>query len=186
MEEKQKQVTAKLTKEVLSWCIAVVIAIVFAFLVIKCVIVNAQVPTPSMETTIMVGDRLIGYRLAYLFDSPQRGDIVIFRYPDNEAEMYVKRIIGMPGEHIKIQNGQIFINDHILSEDYIMESMNTEETIDLMIPEHSYFVLGDNRNHSKDSRYWTHKFVEKRKIIAKVVLRYYSGEKNQIEFSNIR
>ena len=82
------------TKEILSWILTFALAIGAAFLIKNYLIINADVPTGSMENTIMPGDRLIGNRLAYKNDSPERGDVVIFHYPDDEEELYVKRVIG--------------------------------------------------------------------------------------------
>lgn len=75
------------------------------------VIINATVPTGSMEHTIEPGDDLFGLRLAYQFSEPKRGDIVIFRFPDDETQKYVKRVIGLPGEKVTIEDAKIYIND---------------------------------------------------------------------------
>lgn len=84
-------------KEIMSWVIPFAIALVAALLIKNFLIINADVPTGSMENTILPGDRFIGNRLAYVFGEPERGDIVVFRYPDDESEIYVKRVIGLPG-----------------------------------------------------------------------------------------
>ena len=96
-EEKREKGTAQaVIREILSWVIPFVIALAVAMFLKNYIIINADVPTGSMENTIMPGDRLIGNRLAYRSKSPERGDIVIFRYPDNEEELYVKRVIRFP------------------------------------------------------------------------------------------
>ena len=97
-------------KEILSWVATFVIAIAAALLIKNFLIINADVPPGSMERTIMPGDRFIGNRLAYLKSDPERGDIVVFKYPDDESENYVKRVIGLPGETVVIENGKIYIN----------------------------------------------------------------------------
>ena len=89
-------------QEILSYIKILAVAIIVAFLFTRFIIVNAQVPSGSMENTILTGDRLIGFRLAYLFHEPERGDIVIFKYPDDESQNFVKRVIGIPGDVIQI------------------------------------------------------------------------------------
>ena len=79
-----------------------------------------------MENTILTGDRLIGFRLAYLFHEPERGDIVIFKYPDDESQNFVKRVIGIPGDVIQISNGHVYVNGEQLEENYLREPMNND------------------------------------------------------------
>ena len=86
-----------LKREIIEWIIVIAISALLALALDKFIIVNAKIPSASMEPTIMTGDRLIGNRLAYINDLPQRGDIVIFKYPDNEKEYFIKRVIGLPG-----------------------------------------------------------------------------------------
>ncbi len=148
-----------------------IIALFISVLILRFVIVNAQVPTGSMKNTILIGDRLIGFRLSYIFDSPKRGDVIIFKYPDNEKENFVKRVIGEPGDTVKIERGIVYINDIAIDEPYIREPMNVNaQTLEFHVPDNCYFVMGDNRNESWDSRYWTTThYVEKSKIIAIVL-----------------
>ena len=112
-----------IVKEIMSWVIPFAIALVAALLIKNFLIINADVPTGSMENTILPGDRFIGNRLAYVFGEPERGDIVVFRYPDDESEIYVKRVIGLPGDTIDIEDGKIYINGSAepLQEDYLKE-----------------------------------------------------------------
>ena len=160
-------------KEAFSWVMVVVCAFVLAFFVTNFVIIKAEVPTGSMISTIMIGDRLIGNRLAYLFSDPERGDIVMFPYPDNEEEIYIKRVIGVPGDTVQVKEGVLYLNGEVFEEDYLNEPMKKEEDTELFtVPEGCYFMMGDNRNHSWDSRYWEHPFVEKGKILGKAWFRY--------------
>ncbi len=163
-------------RELISWVIYFGGALLFALLLKNYVIINADVPTGSMENTIMTGDRLIGNRLAYIKDEPDRGDIVIFRYPDDEEELYVKRIIGLPGETVDITEGKIYINgaEEAMEENYLKETW-TVATGDFHfeIPEDSYLVLGDNRNDSWDARYWTNTYVHTDKILGRAQVVYW-------------
>ena len=176
-----------LFSEVLSLVKIVVIAVVFALVFTNFIIINAEVPSGSMRDTIWEGDRLFGFRLAYKFSEPKRGDIIIFKFPDDETQNYVKRVIGLPNDIVQIKNGRVYINGEELDEPYIKDHiLDDGETYTYIVPEDSYFMLGDNRNNSKDSRYWVNTFVKKEKIVAKVVVRYYSGEKSKIDFSLVK
>lgn len=161
-------------KELLQWAAAIILAAAVAIFADKFLIVNAQIPSGSMENTIMPGDRIIGNRLAYTFSDPQRFDIIIFRYPDDESQLFIKRIIGLPGETVEIIDGRIYIN----GSDEPLEDVETKEPASgtfgpYEVPEDCYFVMGDNRNNSLDSRYWTNTFVSRDEILGKAVFRYW-------------
>lgn len=174
--EKKQGGAQSVVKEILSWVIPFASALVVALLLKNYVIINADIPTGSMENTIMPGNRLIGSRLSYLRDGPERGDIVIFRYPDNEEELYVKRVIGLPGETVDVRDGHIYIggSEVPLTEDYLKEEW-TVATGDyhFQVPEDSYLMLGDNRNDSWDARYWNNTYVQREKILGKAVVIYW-------------
>lgn len=161
-------------KEVRDYAILIILAFILAFLMNRFVYANAEVPTGSMMPIVQPGDRLIVNRLAYAFSNPDRGDIVMFKFPDNEKEDYLKRIIGLPGEKLEIKDGLIYINDskEPLKENYLKDPPNGDFG-PFNIPEGCYFMLGDNRDSSEDARYWEHKFVKKEKIVGKAVFRYY-------------
>lgn len=173
-EIKKKWTANSIMKEILSWVFVLVAAFALAYFITNYVIVKAVVPTGSMENTIMVDDKVVGNRIAYLFSNPKRGDIIIFKFPDDETENYVKRIIGLPGEKVEIIDGKIYINDseEPLEEPYLKETPSAEDFGPYEVPEGCYFVLGDNRNWSKDARYWVNTYVAKDKIIGKVWFRY--------------
>ena len=97
-------------KEIFSWIMTIVLAVVAAKLINNYVIMKAEVPTGSMENTIQVDDCIMGLRVAYLLSEPERGDIVIFPWPDDPEITYVKRIIGLPGETVEIKNGAVYID----------------------------------------------------------------------------
>lgn len=162
--------------EIISWIKTIAMAVVIAVLINSFVIVNATVPTGSMENTIMPGDRIIALRLTYYVSSPERGDIVVFRYPDDESVLYVKRVIGLPGETVEVKDGEVYINN---SDTPLDDSFVKEQPLGdfgpYEVPDDCYFMMGDNRNNSQDSRYWVNKYVEKDKILGKVYFKYYKG-----------
>ena len=164
----------KLKKELLEDIIMLIAVIAVVFVLKNYVLINAVIPSGSMEDTIMVGDRVFGSRLAYKFGDPQRGDIVIFKYPDDESQLFIKRCIGLPGDKIEIREGLVYIND---SDTPLEELYLPEPPIGdfgpYYVPENCYFMLGDNRNWSKDSRLWENTYVTEDEILAKAVLRYY-------------
>lgn len=166
-------------RELLSWIQIIVIAAVVAFVLNNFLIANSRVPTGSMENTIMTGDRVIGSRLSYRFGEPKRGDVIIFHWPDDEKMLFVKRIIGMPGDKVTIRDGHVYLNDSEtpLEEPYIKEPMVVELEKTFQVPEGAYFCMGDNRNESMDARYWKNSYVYKNKILAKVLFRYWPGIK---------
>jgi len=161
-------------KEIIDWVAVIVCAIVISFLINTFVIVNATVPTSSMENTIMAGDRVIGSRLYYLRHEPERGDIIVFDYPDDPNILYIKRVIGVPGDHIEINGGKVYINGEVYEEPYL--NVTTEgEWGPYDVPADSYFMLGDNRNDSADSRYWHNTFLTKEGIVGKAIFKYWKG-----------
>ena len=175
IEKEEKKTSAGrargVLRELFSWVMVVVCAFVLAFVITRYVIIKAEVPTGSMISTIQINDRLIGNRLAYLFSDPKRGDIVIFPYPDNEKETYIKRIVGLPGETLEIIDGVLYIDGEVYEEPYLNEPMKGS-CGPFLVPEGHYFMMGDNRNNSWDSRYWTNHYVAKDKILGKAWLRY--------------
>lgn len=174
MEEGKKDNTkVNFKKELISWIIVIAGGFLLALFVTKVVIVKAQVPTESMVDTIRVEDKIIGNRLAYLFSSPERGDIVIFKFPDDPTQDYVKRVIGLPGETVSFIDNKVFIDGVELIEEYVDGKPTiSEEQTEFVVPEGHYFMLGDNRTNSKDSRYWDQPFVSEDAISGKVWLRY--------------
>ena len=108
-KKKQQKSEFNLKKEILSWIMMFVVAVGIAMFLSFFVLFNAEVPTGSMENTIPTGSRMVGLRLAYTFSEPERGDIIIFKNPNDETEDYVKRIIGLPGETVVIESSSIYI-----------------------------------------------------------------------------
>ncbi len=198
---KKEEKHESLRSEILSWVEIIVAAVAIAFVLNTFIIANSRVPSGSMENTIMTGSRVIGSRLSYRFHDPERNDVVIFIFgytckncgttyqvtPEdvcpvcgrsdkkNSVIYYVKRIIGIPGDTVDIHDGHVYLNgsDTPLDEPYLPEPMETPYELHYEVPEDSYFLLGDNRNDSADARYWRFSYVDKDKLIAKVLIEYY-------------
>jgi len=168
------------------------------------------VPTPSMDTTVMVGDHLLVDKLSYAppgsfsrlllpYTDPKRGDIIVFRYPMDISQNYVKRVMGVPGDHIRVVDKVVYLNGKPLTEPYVQhifpnlepyrdnfpseprgpvydraKQMLAEhvENGELVVPPDSYFAMGDNRDNSLDSRYWG--LVPRENIIGKPLLIFWS------------
>lgn len=167
---------ARARAEIISWIKTIILAAAIALFINFVIIVNASVPTGSMENTIMAGDRVVALRLSYLFSEPERGDVAIFKYPDDPEQkiLYVKRVIGLPGDRVEVKDGGVYINGELLEEDYIREITNGDYG-PYEVPEGCYFMMGDNRNNSLDSRFWENKFVEEDAILGKVLFKYYKS-----------
>lgn len=185
MEEKKevrnKENKMKNINHIIAVYLTIAVVTMFAVVLLYTqVLINAYLPSESMENTLMTGDRVIGNRLAYkLGKAPERFDIAIFHAPDDEGVLYIKRIIGLPGEKVTIKNGKVYINDGVepLDDSFIKEKMEKEPDAEYNVPEGCYFMLGDNRNESLDSRFWDNPYVAKDKIVAKAVLKYWKGFK---------
>ena len=182
-EETEIRKKSKL-RETIDFLSPIIIAVIVALLLKTFIFANAVVPTGSMLNTIQEGDRIIASRIEYKFDDPERYDIIIFKAPDevargNEKEFYVKRIIGLPGETVTIVNGVVYITDtsgntQQARAEFITACTPTGNFGPYTVPEDSYFVMGDNRESSIDSRYWqTTNYVHRDLIIGKVKFRYY-------------
>ena len=146
--------TKGILKELGGWIIYILIIIGLTYFIITFVGQRTKVDGSSMETTLSDGDNLIVDKISYRFRDPERYDIIVFPYRYKENTYYIKRIIGMPGETVQIIDGEVYIDGELLGENYGAEVMANAgiaaEPIEL--GEDEYFVLGDNRNHSSDSR----------------------------------
>lgn len=201
-EEKNNELFA----EILSWIKTIAVAVIAAYLITHFIIVNAKIPSASMETTIMTGDRLIANRITYYIGSPQRFDIAVFKFPDDPSVLYIKRVIGLPGDKVDIKANEIYINDgsEPLEDSFVNGTMETRDEVfripkagdavadygqyiedtsvydknnDGLFDENCYFMMGDNRNNSADSRYWRNAFVPESYIQGKAIFRYFPFNK---------
>ena len=160
-------------RELLGMLVYVGIVLAITFLIITFVGQRTHVSGESMENTLDDGDQLIVDKLTYRFHDPERFDIIVFpfRYKDNTY--YIKRIIGLPGETVQIADGEIYINGEVLEESYGREVMQDAGLAAEPIPlgDDEYFVLGDNRNYSSDSRDPSVALIHRKEIIGRAWLR---------------
>ena len=146
------------------------------YFAIDAVIARVRVENISMEPTLMPGEFLLVNRLAYRMGPIQRGDVVIFHYPLNPKEDFIKRTIGLPGDTVRVENGAVFVNDVKLEEPYIAETPNYNGSWE--VPENAIFVLGDNRNRSLDSHAWG--FVPFDLILGKALVVYWPFDQSKV------
>jgi signal peptidase I len=160
-EVAKRRAAAQLRRQVVEWVLLIGLAVVIA-LVVKAFLVQAfYIPTGSMEPTLAVNDRVLVNKLAYRLGDPERGDIIVFDAPPSartdDVQELIKRVIGLPGETIESRDGRIYIDGQLLEEPYLTDEHrdNLGEPIGpILIPEGHYFVMGDNRPNSQDSRFF--------------------------------
>lgn len=141
-------------REALGWILYILIVICATYLIVTYVGQRTKVSGDSMQATLHDGDNLIVDKISYRFRDPKRYEIIVFPYRYADDTYYIKRIIGLPGETVQIKDGYVYINDEKLDEHYGLEVMNNAGIADkpILLGEDEYFVLGDNRNRSADSR----------------------------------
>lgn len=167
-------------KEILHDSLFLLAVFIITLMLVKFVGQRTVVVGESMETTLQDGDNLIVDKITYRFRQPERFEIIVFPYIYQDETYYIKRVIGLPGETVRIdENGTIFINDVPLEENYgrevIIDPGNAYNGITL--GEDQYFVLGDNRNHSSDSRFAAVGIIQGDRIIGRAICRIYPFSK---------
>jgi signal peptidase I len=159
-------------EELMAWVKTLLSAAVYAVLIVTFVVQVARVEGQSMAPTLEDQDRLLVNKLAYRIGEPRRGDIVMLYYPLNPEKSFVKRVIAEEGDTVRILDGQVYVNDIPLRDDYVpAEYRSHDDWGPQVIPEGYYFVMGDHRNNSSDSRHWG--MVPKKYIIGKIQVRWW-------------
>ncbi|KPK65155.1 MAG: hypothetical protein AMS21_05555 [Gemmatimonas sp. SG8_38_2] len=192
---------------------------ILLFLVIRTFAVEAfKIPTGSMEKTLLVGDFLLVNKAVYgaqvpftdvrlpAFDSPERGDVIVFEFPLDRTKNYVKRVVGLPGDRVSMRRGIVYVNGIRQAEDYVQHTQPGGDYYDpqfdwqrghvapevdgktyrptrddwgpIVVPDGNYFVMGDNRDNSQDSRYWG--FVDRGLIKGRPLVIYYSFDRSKL------
>ncbi len=160
-------------REIFGFLLYVIIVVGITFIIITFVGQRTYVSGSSMESTLSHGDNLIVDKLTYRFSTPKRFDIIVFPFRYEENVYYIKRIIGLPGETIQIKDGQIYVDGEILEESYGREVMKSAGLAadPITLGDDEYFVLGDNRNDSTDSRDPNVRLIHKDEIIGRAWIR---------------
>lgn len=156
----------------------IVVAAVAACLLLTAVLPTvARVEGMAMAPTLDDQDRAIVNRWAYALASPQPGDIVMLRYPLDESKFFVKRIVAEGGDTVRIEDGRVYVNGQLLDDEYVApEARSHDDRDDQAVPFGHYFVMGDRRNNSSDSRHWG--TVPEDLIVGRVVLRFWPSVKS--------
>ena len=166
--ENSSQPKQKKSSFVLEMLQTLIMALVFYFL-IDSFFPRVRVENISMKPTLQPGELLLVNKLSYKLGEPRHGDVVVFHYPANPTEDYIKRVIGLPGDEVRVENGKVIVNGQALDEPYIAASPSY--TGSWTVPPDSFFVLGDNRNQSSDSHSWG--FVPRENMVGKALIVYW-------------
>ncbi len=160
---------------------SLLIAFVLAMVIRTFVVQAFKIPTGSMRPTFMEGDRILVSKFIYKFRDPERGDVIVFKYPENPKLAFIKRLIGKPGENLKIKNGRILIDGKEVTEKQISSNFYYNRgkyggvNQEIEVPPDALYALGDNSANSRDSRYWG--FVPKENLIGKAILIYWPPQR---------
>ncbi|MBD2559135.1 signal peptidase I [Nostoc sp. UIC 10607] len=176
-DAKEERASLKVWRSWQENLILIAIALCLAFLIRTFIAEPRYIPSDSMLPTLHTGDRLVVEKISYHFHPPITGDIIVFQppaelqrrgYPKDQA--FIKRVIGQPGEVISVASGKVYLNGQPLAEDYIAEPPN-QPYQPVKVPEDEFFVMGDNRNDSNDSRYWG--FLPRKNVIGRATFRFW-------------
>ncbi len=167
-----------MAQKIREWSESLIIALIVALSIRMFVVEAFKIPSGSMKPTLEIGDRIFVNKFIYKFQIPARGDIVVFRYPEEPKRYFVKRLVAVAGEKVEIKKGSITINGEIIKEPEIFKNTYYYnkgkygiENNAVIVPDASFYFLGDNSAFSKDSRYWG--YVPKKYIVGKAFLRFW-------------
>jgi signal peptidase I len=169
---------------------ALIIAVLLA-LVIRTFVVQAfKIPSGSMLPTLQIGDHILVSKFVYALRPIQRGDVIVFKFPQDESRDFIKRVIALPGETLEIRGTQVIINGKPLSEPYadysdstLLRSLERDRLGPLVVPPGHLFMMGDNRDHSMDSRVWG--FLDQAKVKGKAFVIYFSVRSEDIPYDTV-
>ena len=150
---------------------ACIFAAVLSLIIITFVVQAFYIPSGSMEPTLMVDDRILVAKFLYRFEPVARGNVIVFRYPLNPSRDFVKRVIGLPGQRVQLKDGVVYVNGERISEKGYTIHPDFGNYGPITVPPNQFFVLGDNRNNSEDSRFFG--YVPRANIIGRAVFIYW-------------
>ncbi|MFP4445936.1 MAG: signal peptidase I [Desulfosudaceae bacterium] len=170
---------------------AVLVAVLLALLIRTFVVQAFKIPSGSMEPTLQVGDHILVNKFAYGVDipffkvpliprdHPERGDVVVFKYPEDPRKDFIKRVVGVGGDLVSVRNKQVYVNQSPVSEEYIMHTDSRMAAVrdnmsPVRVPSEKLFVMGDNRDNSHDSRFWG--FVDEEEVLGSAFMIYWSWD----------
>jgi signal peptidase I len=154
---------------------ACIFAAVLSLVIITFIVQAFYIPSGSMEPTLMVNDRILVAKFLYRIEPVQRGDVIVFRYPLNPQRDFVKRVIGLPGDHVQLKEGVVYVDGRRVSEKGYTIKPDFANYGPVTVPLHEYFVLGDNRNNSEDSRFFG--YVPRANVIGKALFIYWPPQR---------
>jgi signal peptidase I len=166
--KKQEQSRADWITHIIEYAQVFLLAFIIYFVIDYAVLARVRVEEVSMRPTILPGDRALVSKLAYRFNEPERGDVVVCHSPTEQAD-YIKRVIGVPGDEVDVHNGIVMVNGMIVDEPYIAE--DPRYSGNWIVPADALFVLGDNRNQSSDSHEWG--YIGETSVIGKAFMIYW-------------
>ena len=169
---------SSLGEEIKDWVVAILIALVLSFIIRYFIVELYLVDGPSMRPTLQSADRLVVNKFIYRFRPPERGEILVFRYPKDPSRDFIKRVIAIPGDTIEIKDGRVFVNQQLMNEPYILSKTRGDYPL-TTVPEGHIFVMGDNRNNSEDSRFADVGFVPYNLIKGKAVLVFWPWDEKK-------
>ncbi|HEY3423995.1 MAG TPA: signal peptidase I [Negativicutes bacterium] len=158
-----------LGEEIKDWIVSILIAVVLAFFIRYFIVELYMVEGPSMRPTLVNSERLVVNKFIYRFKTPERGDVLVFRYPRDPSRDFIKRVVAIAGDTIEVKDGRVFVNGQLLNEPYILEKTRGSYALNT-VPEGHIFVMGDNRNNSEDSRFPDVGFVPLELIKGKAIM----------------
>lgn len=179
MQLKTSNKESKTKSPLREWIEAIVGALILTAFIITFIAQSFIVQGTSMMPTLQNNQRLLVDKLSYRFSDPGHGDIIVFRYPANPKEEFIKRVIAVPGDSVAIIEGHLYVNGQHIEEEYIAE-VTRRGIIPCIVPEDHYFVLGDNRNNSLDSRDLRVGFVPRENIVGRAIWSYWPLSKLEI------